>query len=67
MDLHDFAKTTIGEDCLRKGQDYPIDALLDYLSGLKRHRNDREDDPIWTLKYDNEIEAVKEVLKKQTA
>ena len=62
-----FHRTTIGSDFLRNGAHYPIDSLLDYLSGLKRMRQEVEHNEIWDVKYTQEINAVKEILRRQTS
>ena len=61
-----FNNTTIGLDYLKTKQFYPIDLLLDYLSGLLKMREDKEVNEFWKLKYTHEIDAVKEILKLQT-
>lgn len=67
--MHDenFHRTTIGSDYLRHGARYPIDSLLDYLSGLKKMKLEVENNEIWKAKYTHEINAVKEILRLQTA
>jgi hypothetical protein len=62
-----FNNTTIGLDYLKTKQHYPIDLLLDYLSGLLKMKADCELNELWRLKYSHEIEAVKEILRLQTA
>jgi hypothetical protein len=47
MHVEHFNKTTIGADYLRTGQVYPIDALLDYLSGLKKMKAENEQNEVW--------------------
>ena len=61
-----FSNTTIGLDYLRTKQFYPVDLLLDYLSGLLKMKEDPEVNELWKLKYTHEIEAVKEILRLQT-
>jgi hypothetical protein len=60
-----FHKTTIGADYLKTGKSYSIDTLLDYLSGLKKMQTEASENEAW--KYNYEIDAVKEILKIQTA
>lgn len=67
MSKEEFARSTIGEDYLRTGQEYPTDALLDYLSGLIKMRMENGQNIQWVDKYTTEIEAVKAILTKQTA
>jgi hypothetical protein len=67
MHVEHFNKTTIGADYLRTGQVYPIDALLDYLSVLKKMKAENEQNEVWKDKYMHEIDAVKEILRRQTA
>lgn len=62
-----FNKTTIGADYLKTGQFYPVDLLLDYLFGLMKMKQENEDNEVWKIKYENEICAVKLILKTQTA
>ena len=62
-----FHKTTIGSDFIKTGQSYSVDLLLDYLSGLKKMKEDTLQNELWVSKYNNEINAVKEILKLQTA
>ncbi len=67
MNAEYFKNTTIGADYLKTGQVYPIDSLLDYLFGLKKMQKDAEGNDDWKIKYDREINAVKEILRIQTA
>ena len=67
MHAENFDKTTIGADFLKNPQQYPVDTLLDYLSGLMKLKAGNEHNEIWTAKYNNEINAVIYILKKQTA
>lgn len=67
MYAEQFHKTTIGADYIKTGQSYPINSLLDYLSGLKRMKAEIEHNEIWKIRYANEISAVIEILKRQTA
>jgi hypothetical protein len=62
-----FHHTTIGSDYLRNGSRYPIDSLLDYLSGLKKMKLEVEHNELWNTKYTHEINAVKEILRRQTS
>lgn len=62
-----FNKTTIGADYLKTGQLYPVDLLLDYLSGLIKMKQENEHNEVWKIKYENEISAVKVILQTQTA
>lgn len=61
-----FDHTTIGSDFLKSDGFYPIDLLLDYLSGLTRMRLEVEHNEAWKIKYTHEINAVKEILRRQT-
>lgn len=67
MYTENFRNTTIGADYLKTGNTYPIDLLLDYLSGLKRLKDQTTNNEMWKVKYINEIIAVKEILTIQTA
>lgn len=67
MYSENFRNTTIGADYLKTGHSYPIDLLLDYLSGLKKLKEQTIHNEVWKVKYVNEITAVKEILKIQTA
>lgn len=62
-----FYNTTIGADYLKTGQSYSIDLLLDYLSGLKKMKEEIEHNELWKIKCLNEMNAVREILKMQTA
>lgn len=64
--MEDYRHTTIGADYLKTGTYYPPDLLLDYLGGLMKMREECKDNEVWQKKYNNEIEAVKEILKLQT-
>ena len=67
MYSENFQFTTIGADYLKNGQSYSIDLLLDYLSGLKKLKEQTINNDVWEVRYINEITAVKEILKIQTA
>lgn len=67
MYSENFRNTTIGADYLKTGNSYPIDLLLDYLSGLKKLKEQTKNNEVWDAKYVNEITAVKEILRIQTA
>jgi hypothetical protein len=62
-----LTKTVIGTDYLRNNTAYPIDTLLDYLSGLLKMKLENDDNEVWSDKYLNEINAVKYILTQQTA
>jgi hypothetical protein len=58
-----LSQTTIGADYLETHTKYPVDLLLDYLLQLIRCREEHAANWVWKVKYDNEIEATKEILK----
>lgn len=62
-----FHRTTIGSDYLRNGSHYPVDSLLDYLSGLKKMKLEAEHNEHWKTRYTHEMNAVKEILRRQTS
>ena len=62
-----FQHTTIGADYLKTGHAYPIDLLLDYLNGLTKLKDQTAHNESGKVRYVNEIIAVKEILKIQTA
>jgi hypothetical protein len=69
MDEALFIQTTIGADYLKHqaaGEPQPsIDCFLDFFNEMKGLRATTMD-VFWIQKYDAEIDAIKEILKRET-
>lgn len=65
MTQQEFSRTFIGNDHVNTGQKYPIDTLLDYLSGLKKMSAECTNLD-HKIEFESELDAVRQVLKNQT-
>lgn len=63
--LREFGKTTIGADHISTGASYPIDVLLDYLSGLIKMSAECTNMD-HKIEFESELDAVRQVLRNQT-